>query len=223
MAFMRHNNNGRRHNNNFHRNRNNSGGNNGGNQQNQGQGQRRVNRVNHVFESNGPDGRIRGTAQQIVEKYSTLARDAAGSGDKVLSLNYLQHAEHYQRLLNEIMEENAAIEREREQFRQQQAQQPDVSAEAAAEGFVAQQEGGASQPQQPREPRDNREQRPPRREQRQERQPHGDENELPSFLQVPITTGEKKSDDSETPRSARTPRPVRRAPAAATPAESSEE
>ncbi|MCM2344240.1 MAG: DUF4167 domain-containing protein [Alphaproteobacteria bacterium] len=51
-----------------------------------------------VFDSNGPDVRIRGTAAQIYEKYSTLAKDAASVGDYVLSESYLQHAEHYQRL-----------------------------------------------------------------------------------------------------------------------------
>jgi hypothetical protein len=51
-----------------------------------------------VFDSNGPDVRIRGTAAQIHEKYSALAKDAAASGDLVLSQSYLQHAEHYQRL-----------------------------------------------------------------------------------------------------------------------------
>src|SRR3954469_25349660 len=47
------------------------------------------------YESNGPDVKIRGTAQHIAEKYSTLARDAAASGDRVMAENYLQHAEHY--------------------------------------------------------------------------------------------------------------------------------
>lgn len=53
-----------------------------------------------VFDSNGPDVRIRGTAAQIYEKYSVLAKDAASSGDYVLSESYLQHAEHYQRLIS---------------------------------------------------------------------------------------------------------------------------
>lgn len=203
MAFMRHNNN-RRHGNNPHRNRHQGQGYQGQNQQG---GQRRpVNRINHVFESNGPDGRIRGTAQQIVEKYSTLARDAASSGDKVLSLNYLQHAEHYQRLLNEIMEENGIMEREREQLRQQQQQQPDVSGEAG-DGFVAD-EQPSEQP------------RPQQQHQRPQRQPQPqqDDNALPNFLQVPITISEQtqaaprraarpprdeQSGDDSAPRSAR--------------------
>ena len=53
------------------------------------------------MESNGPDVRIRGTAAHIAEKYTTLARDAqsASSGDLVAAENYLQHAEHYNRLI----------------------------------------------------------------------------------------------------------------------------
>lgn len=52
-----------------------------------------------VFDSNGPDVRIRGTAHQIVEKYAALAKDANSSGDHTLAENYLQHAEHYQRII----------------------------------------------------------------------------------------------------------------------------
>ncbi len=53
-----------------------------------------------VYDSNGPDVRIRGTAHQIFEKYIALAKDAEGSGDRVLSESYLQHAEHYQRIIS---------------------------------------------------------------------------------------------------------------------------
>lgn len=55
---------------------------------------------NHVYDSNGPEVRIRGTAHQIQEKYTALAKDASSSGDLVLSESYLQHAEHYQRIIN---------------------------------------------------------------------------------------------------------------------------
>jgi hypothetical protein len=51
------------------------------------------------YESNGPDVKIRGSAQQIAEKYTTLARDAQGAGDRVIAENYLQHAEHYNRII----------------------------------------------------------------------------------------------------------------------------
>jgi len=51
------------------------------------------------FESNGPDIKVRGNAQQIVDKYQTLAREAATAGDPVMAENYYQHAEHYHRVL----------------------------------------------------------------------------------------------------------------------------
>ena len=54
---------------------------------------------NHVFDSNGPDLRIRGTAQQLFEKYLQLGRDATSSGDRVMAESYFQYAEHYFRIL----------------------------------------------------------------------------------------------------------------------------
>lgn len=54
---------------------------------------------NHVFDSNGPDLRIRGTAQQLFEKYLQLGRDSTSSGDRVMAESYFQHAEHYFRIL----------------------------------------------------------------------------------------------------------------------------
>src|ERR1700761_6234157 len=54
---------------------------------------------NHVFDSSGPDLRIRGTAQQLFEKYLQLGRDASGSGDRVMAESYFQYAEHYFRIL----------------------------------------------------------------------------------------------------------------------------
>lgn len=54
---------------------------------------------NHVFDSRGPETRIRGTAQQIYERYTALARDAAGTGDHVAAEGYFQHAEHYFRII----------------------------------------------------------------------------------------------------------------------------
>ncbi len=55
---------------------------------------------NHVFDSNGPDLRVRGTAQQLFEKYLQLGRDATSGGDRVMAEGYFQHAEHYFRILN---------------------------------------------------------------------------------------------------------------------------
>lgn len=52
------------------------------------------------YESNGPDGKVRGTAQQVLDKYLALARDAHSSGDRINAEAYFQFAEHYYRVLN---------------------------------------------------------------------------------------------------------------------------
>lgn len=57
------------------------------------------NNPNRTFDSNGPDVKIRGNASHIHDKYQSLARDANASGDHVAAENYLQHAEHYFRLM----------------------------------------------------------------------------------------------------------------------------
>src|SRR5262249_14358343 len=54
---------------------------------------------NQAFDSNGPSVRLRGTAHQIYEKYLTLGRDSAASGDRIMSENYFQHADHYYRII----------------------------------------------------------------------------------------------------------------------------
>jgi hypothetical protein len=59
---------------------------------------------NHVFDSNGPDVRLRGTAQQLFEKYLQLGRDATSAGDRVMAESYFQHAEHYFRILNAMQQ-----------------------------------------------------------------------------------------------------------------------
>ncbi|MEM6603657.1 MAG: DUF4167 domain-containing protein [Pseudomonadota bacterium] len=61
--------------------------------------------INKVYDSNGPGGKVRGTAQTIYEKYQSLARDAHASGDRILAENYLQHGEHYLRIIHTIQEQ----------------------------------------------------------------------------------------------------------------------
>jgi hypothetical protein len=97
------------------RNRNNNNNNNN---------RRGQNPMTRVFESNGPDIKIRGTASHVAEKYVQLARDARSSGDPVAAENYYQHAEHYFRLI-------AAAQ---EQFRQNQPQPRPDSEMVAEEG-----------------------------------------------------------------------------------------
>jgi len=64
-----------------------------------GRGRRQSNPANRSYDSNGPDVRVRGTANQVFDKYQTLARDAQASGDRIAAENYLQHAEHYYRIM----------------------------------------------------------------------------------------------------------------------------
>jgi len=69
--------------------------------------------INRVFDSSGPEGKVRGTPQQIIEKYQHLARDAQLSNDRVAAENFSQHAEHYTRMLGEAMREMAAEQDQR--------------------------------------------------------------------------------------------------------------
>jgi hypothetical protein len=76
---------------------------------------------NHVFDSSGPDLRIRGTAQQLFEKYLQLGRDATGSGDRVMAESYFQYAEHYFRIVSAI---NQAAQQSQPQQHYQAGGQP---------------------------------------------------------------------------------------------------
>ena len=61
--------------------------------------------INRVFDSSGPEGKVRGTPQQIIDKYNQLARDSQLSNDRVSTENFQQHAEHYVRILSEAQRE----------------------------------------------------------------------------------------------------------------------
>lgn len=139
--------------------------------------------INRVFDSSGPDGKVRGTPQQIIEKYTQLHRDAVLSGDRVDGENFAQHAEHYTRLLAEAQREvDSKREEQEEQNRQRQmerdrerqdrlkaqedaandpanAAQPDVQ-EAAPQVDAGLVETPEEKPQRPRRPRAPRKPRP---------------------------------------------------------------
>jgi len=148
------------------RNRNNNPNRNDGNR---GRGQ---NPMTRVFESNGPDIKIRGTASHVAEKYVQLARDARSSGDPVAAENYYQHAEHYFRLI-------AAAQ---EQFRQNQPQQrtenemPAEDGDDESESFsnFGQEPGFVPVQPQPFVPRDNSQ-----RDQQREGQPYQPRDQHP--------------------------------------------
>jgi hypothetical protein len=152
------------------------------------------NPLSRMYESNGPDVKIRGTASHVAEKYLQLARDAQSSGDPVAAENYYQHAEHYFRLI-------AAAQ---EQFRQSQPyyqQGGDQRGNMNDDGYddVDGDQPSAGEPFAPRPqqsqpfyPRDNQQSQPqhhqqhgqPRPPQPQQQPPLNDEDveRLPSFI-----------------------------------------
>lgn len=75
------------------------------NRRGRGRNRKSQNPLTRSFESNGPDVKIRGTPSHIAEKYISLARDAQSSGDPVLAESYLQHAEHYNRIIMAFREQ----------------------------------------------------------------------------------------------------------------------
>ena len=77
---------------------------------------RRPNNSSRLFESNGPDIKIKGSAIQIVEKYQALSREYQSSGDPISAESCLQHAEHYQRIIeaNELKSQKNQIDQSAE-------------------------------------------------------------------------------------------------------------
>ncbi len=108
---------------------------------NRGNGGRRNNQHQRtqVFDSNGPDVRIRGTAHQVCEKYLALAKDASSSGDWIMAENYYQHAEHYQRIINGFEEhsDQGYGQQRQESYVPQPAQNPPVREERFAQKLNA--------------------------------------------------------------------------------------
>ena len=92
-----------------------------------GHGRKSGNSRNQSFESNGPDVKVRGNAQQVVEKYLTLARDASSAGDRINAESYYQFAEHYYRVMT------AANELQR----QQQQKHSETDNENSSDGEVS--------------------------------------------------------------------------------------
>jgi hypothetical protein len=103
------------------------------------------NNLNRVYESSGPEGKVRGTPQQIIEKYLSLARDAQTSGNRVVAENFLQHAEHYQRILVEAM---GARQEQRRDNEQPGMEQPDAEQRETAEAGTGAEtaDGSGTQP-----------------------------------------------------------------------------
>lgn len=85
------------------------------NRRSRGRSRKGPNPLARSYESNGPDVKVRGTAAHVAEKYISLARDAQVSGDIIAAENYLQHAEHYGRI---VMAAQAQFQQSQPQFRE---------------------------------------------------------------------------------------------------------
>ena len=161
--------------------------------------------VNRVFDSSGPEGKVRGTPQQIIDKYNQLTRDAQLSNDRVAAENFQQHAEHYLRMLAEAQKEQA------ERQAQQQAQQQDRQRnQGNGNGGGQNQNPGGEQPRQDASQPDAKQ--PP------QEQPQQDAPKPSSSDVIDVAGSDEASPLVETPESAPSkPRRTRRKPAEAAP------
>jgi hypothetical protein len=158
--------------------------------------------INRVFDSSGPEGKVRGTPQQIIEKYLQLHRDAQLSGDRVGAENFAQHAEHYTRMLAEAMREVERAREEQEQFhRERQAERErqfeqsrerqQAEREAREQGRDDRREGGGREDRRDDRRPESREDRrdgfaPRDRGDRRFRQPEEAQPSGPGFLREPL-------------------------------------
>ncbi len=170
-------------------------------------GRKHGNPLSRNYESNGPDVKVRGNAAHIAEKYLQLARDAQSSGDSVMAENYLQHAEHYFRIIS------AAQQAQQAQFRGEAAEEDDFDDDFAPindrfaspeprQPFQPQQQGSGGNtggnPQQPQQ-------------QYAEQQPQADAGESqPAEAQVPSEGGEVQAAEGDGAPRRRDRRPRRR-------------
>ena len=136
----------------------------GRNNNNNNNNRKGPNPLTRSYESNGPDVKIRGTAHHVGEKYLQLARDAQSSGDPVMAESYLQHAEHYFRLIAAAQQaqQQAAYGYQRAPGEQEQDEDADDDFESLPDRFASPSERAAQQNPPP----------PPQPYQQQDRQPY---------------------------------------------------
>lgn len=158
------------------------------------------NNPNRSFESTGPDVKVRGPAAQIYEKYQQLARDAHGAGDRVMAESYLQHAEHYFRLLRAMQpmqpppqfepRYDQAYDGEGEEG-EDQGEEIEAEGQPSAEGEVRadrpdreRQDRGDRFERGPRPPREDRGPRQPREARGEDRGPRPERAERPERVEA---------------------------------------
>ena len=169
------------------------------------------NSANKVFDSNGPDVKLRGTSQTVAEKYMQLGRDAQSSGDSVSAESYYQHAEHYYRMWAANQPAGASLLMSRklgeEEFEEDgeggedEAAEGQVGDSVAAEGAETTEaslnEGQEGQPRQPNNNNrnnnnnNNRERFKPRWQQRRDRPPYQAEGGPDQNQQAPQQDGQQ--------------------------------
>nr|WP_314257204.1 DUF4167 domain-containing protein [uncultured Devosia sp.] len=181
-------------------------------------GRKHVNPLSRNFESNGPDVKVRGNAAHIAEKYLQLARDAQSSGDSVMAENYLQHAEHYFRIVSSAQQAQNGQRPDGQdddfdddmpdmnsRFASPQPQQPQPQYQPA-EGDEQPSTEGGEQPQAQGEQQQNRE-RPPRGDRRDRNRnrdrfrPEGEVQQIP----VPAAAAAEQPAVAEAPAEAAAP------------------
>lgn len=181
-----------------------------------GNGRKYPNQKGGSFDSNGPEAKVRGNAAQVLEKYQALARDANSAGDRILAEGYLQHAEHYYRILNT---ENENKERGRQDRDNRDANNSDNSAKDGQnnEGRQASSEDGAQGEKPGR--RDNSRRRNQKPKETTDNASESPEAEAVKSESVAVVTSEETVEvvaaNDEAPKKPRTRKP-RKAPTADT-------
>ncbi|WDQ99803.1 DUF4167 domain-containing protein [Devosia sp. J2-20] len=194
-------------------------------------GRKHVNPLSRNFESNGPDVKVRGNAAHIAEKYLQLARDAQSSGDSVMAENYLQHAEHYFRIVSSAQQAQSGVRPEGQDDSDFDDDMPEMNSRFSSpqpqqapqqnEGDE-QNEGGEQRAQQgeQRPPRNERSRQRPDRERPDRERPaaaaanegEASSDEQPAVANEAAPAADAAADAGET-RKPRERRPRRRRPA----------
>lgn len=196
-------------------------------------GRKHVNPLSRNFESNGPDVKVRGNAAHIAEKYLQLARDAQSSGDSVMAENYLQHAEHYFRIVSSAQQAMSGQRPDGQDDGDFDDDMPDMNSRFASPQPVvqpsfapAEAEAAGEGDARPAQPEARAEGERPARNERRNRnrdrapRPEGDaapalagEGEQPVIAAAPLEAGEETGEAEGDARKPRERRPRRRRPA----------
>jgi hypothetical protein len=178
------------------------------------------NQSGRVYESNGPDVKVRGTAQTVADKYLQLARDAHSAGDTVMAEGYFQHAEHYLRIVaasQPVPQQNAP--QRRDDYAYDDGDDDDDQPTPASGGNAGGNGQAHRQPQQQYQPQQQNQPQPqyqPQQQAQQSSEPSakdGDGNEEVGGQSGGQNAGQNGGQDSEQPWGGPEPEFLRRGPA----------